>query len=188
MQWLAAEEEIPGPMAGLKPPQVPNRPVPVFAGLVDPRGALKAGQAFHRTAQSALLSGLAGALGMGLEITSSIPDPSGLMLPQEARLDRERAITLATESSKVELAGVSGGGARAQGSRQSPSVPGGYSGGSSPSKRLAADSPVSSRVHARIARWCAGRPAPAGASPPSGSPRRRSATRHACAAPDRRSP
>ena len=30
-KWLAAEEEIPDPMAGLKPPQVPGGPVPVFA-------------------------------------------------------------------------------------------------------------------------------------------------------------
>jgi site-specific recombinase XerD len=31
-RWLAAEEEIPDPMAGLKPPHVPDRPVPVFGG------------------------------------------------------------------------------------------------------------------------------------------------------------
>jgi site-specific recombinase XerD len=30
-KWLAAEEEIADPMAGMKPPQVPERPVPVFA-------------------------------------------------------------------------------------------------------------------------------------------------------------
>jgi site-specific recombinase XerD len=30
-KWLAAEEEIPGPMAGLRPPHVPDQPVPVFA-------------------------------------------------------------------------------------------------------------------------------------------------------------
>ena len=30
-KWLAAEEEIPDPMAGLKPPRVPDKPVPVFA-------------------------------------------------------------------------------------------------------------------------------------------------------------
>jgi site-specific recombinase XerD len=29
-KWLAGEEEIPDPMAGLKPPQVPDKPVPVF--------------------------------------------------------------------------------------------------------------------------------------------------------------
>jgi len=30
-KWLAAEEEIPDPMAGLRPPRVPDKPVPVFA-------------------------------------------------------------------------------------------------------------------------------------------------------------
>jgi site-specific recombinase XerD len=31
-KWLAAEEEIPDPMSGLKPPHVPDKPVPVFSG------------------------------------------------------------------------------------------------------------------------------------------------------------
>ena len=43
------------------------------------------------------------------------------------------------------------------------------------------------RAHVRTARSCAGRPGRAGASPPSGSPRRRSATRRACAGPGRQS-
>lgn len=30
-KWLAAEDEIPDPMAGLRPPHVPDKPVPVFA-------------------------------------------------------------------------------------------------------------------------------------------------------------
>ena len=30
-KWFAAEEEIPDPMAGLRPPHVPGKPVPVFA-------------------------------------------------------------------------------------------------------------------------------------------------------------
>ena len=30
-KWLADEEEIPDPMAGLRPPRVPDQPVPVFA-------------------------------------------------------------------------------------------------------------------------------------------------------------
>jgi site-specific recombinase XerD len=30
-KWLAAEEEVSDPMAGLKPPGVPDKPVPVFA-------------------------------------------------------------------------------------------------------------------------------------------------------------
>jgi len=31
-KWLAAEEEIPDPMAGLRPPAVADKPVPVFTG------------------------------------------------------------------------------------------------------------------------------------------------------------
>ena len=31
-KWLALEEEIPDPAAGMKPPRVPDRPVPVFTG------------------------------------------------------------------------------------------------------------------------------------------------------------
>jgi hypothetical protein len=30
-KWLAVEEEIPDPVAGLRPPHVPESPVPVFA-------------------------------------------------------------------------------------------------------------------------------------------------------------
>jgi site-specific recombinase XerD len=30
-KWLAAEDDIPDPMAGLRPPHVPDKPVPVFA-------------------------------------------------------------------------------------------------------------------------------------------------------------
>jgi integrase/recombinase XerD len=36
-KWLAAEEEIPDPMAGLRPPHVPDKPVPVFADQDLPR-------------------------------------------------------------------------------------------------------------------------------------------------------
>ncbi len=36
-KWLAAEEEVPDPMAGLKPPRVPYKPVPVFAAGDLPR-------------------------------------------------------------------------------------------------------------------------------------------------------
>jgi len=36
-KWLADEEEIPDPMAGLRPPRVPDKPVPVFAAEELPR-------------------------------------------------------------------------------------------------------------------------------------------------------
>ena len=38
-KWLAAEEEIGDPMAGLRPPHVPDRPVPVFTAGDLPAGA-----------------------------------------------------------------------------------------------------------------------------------------------------
>ena len=31
-KWLAAEDEIPDPMRGLRPPRIPDRLVPVFTG------------------------------------------------------------------------------------------------------------------------------------------------------------
>jgi integrase/recombinase XerD len=31
-RWLAAEEELPDPMGGMRPPHVPGKPVPVFTG------------------------------------------------------------------------------------------------------------------------------------------------------------
>jgi hypothetical protein len=31
-RWLAAEEELPDPMGGMRPPRVPGKPVPVFTG------------------------------------------------------------------------------------------------------------------------------------------------------------
>jgi integrase len=36
-RWLAAEDEIPDPMAGMWPPHVPDKPVPVFTGEELPR-------------------------------------------------------------------------------------------------------------------------------------------------------
>jgi len=32
LKWLAAEDELPDPMAGLQPPHVADKPVPVFTG------------------------------------------------------------------------------------------------------------------------------------------------------------
>jgi hypothetical protein len=35
-KWLATEDEIPDPMAGLRPPHVPDQPVPVFKAMIWP--------------------------------------------------------------------------------------------------------------------------------------------------------
>jgi site-specific recombinase XerC len=78
-KWLAAEDEIPDPMAGLKPPRVPDKPVPVFAALDLPRlERVCAGRGFAQRRDAALnavfeatgirLSELAG-IRYGLKIT-----------------------------------------------------------------------------------------------------------------------
>jgi integrase/recombinase XerD len=56
-KWLADEEEIPDPMAGLKPPAVPDRPVPVFTGeeLLRLERAC-AGRSFARRRDAAMIA------------------------------------------------------------------------------------------------------------------------------------
>jgi integrase len=56
-KWLAAEEQIPDPMAGLKPPRGPDKPVPVFTAGDLPR--LKracAGRGFAERRDTALIA------------------------------------------------------------------------------------------------------------------------------------
>src|SRR5271169_6128565 len=56
-KWLAAEDEIPDPMAGLKPPRVPDKPVPVFAAGDLPRlERACAGRAFAERRDAALIA------------------------------------------------------------------------------------------------------------------------------------
>ena len=56
-KWLAAEEEILDPMAGLKPPRVPGKPVPVFAAGDLPRlERACAGRAFAQRRDAALIA------------------------------------------------------------------------------------------------------------------------------------
>ena len=56
-KWLAAEDEIPDPMAGLKPPRVPDKPVPVFAAGDLPRlERACAGRAFAQRRDAALIA------------------------------------------------------------------------------------------------------------------------------------
>ena len=56
-KWLAAEEEIPDPMAGLRPPHVPESPVPVFAAG-DLRGLERActGRSFQQRRDAAVIA------------------------------------------------------------------------------------------------------------------------------------
>jgi site-specific recombinase XerD len=56
-KWLAAEEEIPDPMAGLRPPHVPESPVPVFADGDLPRlERACAGRSFQQRRDAAVIA------------------------------------------------------------------------------------------------------------------------------------
>jgi site-specific recombinase XerD len=56
-KWLAAEEEIADPMAGLRPPRVPDKPVPVFAGEELPRlERACAGRSFQQRRDAAVIA------------------------------------------------------------------------------------------------------------------------------------
>jgi integrase len=56
-KWLAAEEEIHDPMAGLKPPHVPGKPVPVFtAGDLPRLERACAGRGFAQRRDAALIA------------------------------------------------------------------------------------------------------------------------------------
>ncbi len=78
-KWLAAEEEIADPMAALKPPHVPDRPVPVFTGeeLLRLERAC-AGRSFARR-RDATIIGVLQATGMRLSELARIRyDPDDL--------------------------------------------------------------------------------------------------------------
>jgi hypothetical protein len=56
-KWLAGEDEVPDPMAGLKPPHVPDKPLPVFAdsGLTRLERAC-AGRSFQQHRDAAIIA------------------------------------------------------------------------------------------------------------------------------------
>jgi site-specific recombinase XerD len=56
-KWLTAEEEIPDPMAGLKPPRVPDKPIPIFSD--DDLARLEracAGRSFQQRRDAAMIA------------------------------------------------------------------------------------------------------------------------------------
>ena len=56
-KWLAAEDEIPDPMEGLKPPHVPDKPVPVFtAGDLPRLERACAGRSFQQRRDTAVIA------------------------------------------------------------------------------------------------------------------------------------
>ena len=84
-KWLAAEEEIGDPMAGLRPPHVPGRPVPVFAGGDLPRlERACAGRSFQQRRDAAMIAIFA-ATGIRLsELAGLRYDPAD---PQRSDID-----------------------------------------------------------------------------------------------------
>jgi integrase/recombinase XerD len=56
-KWLAAEDEIPDPMAGMRPPHVPDKPVPVFtAGELPRLERACAGRGFQQRRDAAIIA------------------------------------------------------------------------------------------------------------------------------------
>src|ERR1700689_5012494 len=76
-KWLAAEEEIPDPMAGMGPPRVPDKPVPVFAAGALPRlERACAGRSFAQRRDAALIA-VFGATGIRLSELAGIRYDAG---------------------------------------------------------------------------------------------------------------
>ncbi len=79
-KWVAAEEEVPDPMAGMGPPRVPERPVPVFAdGDLARLERACAGRSFQQRRDAAMIA-VFRATGMRLSELAGIrydPDEPG---------------------------------------------------------------------------------------------------------------
>ena len=105
-KWLAAEEEIGDPMAGLKPPHVPGRPVPVFAGGDLPRlERACAGRSFQQRRDAAIIAIFA-ATGIRLsELAGLRYDPAD---PQHSDTDLwHREITVRGKGRKARVVKIS---------------------------------------------------------------------------------
>ncbi len=105
-KWFAAEEEIPDPMAGLRPPHVPDKPVPVFAA--DDLARLEracAGRSFQQRRDAAVIAVLR-ATGMRLPELAGIrynPDD-----PRRSDLDLwHREITVHGKGGKTRTVKIS---------------------------------------------------------------------------------
>ena len=105
-KWLAAEDEIPDPMAGLRPPHVPGTPVPVFA--VDDLARLEracAGRSFKQRRDAAMIA-VFRATGMRLSELAGIRyDPAD---PSRSDLDLwHREITVHGKGRKTRTVKIS---------------------------------------------------------------------------------
>jgi site-specific recombinase XerD len=110
-KWLAEEEEIPDPMAGMKPPSVPDKPVPVFTGEELPRLARAcAGRSFQERRDAAVIAVLE-ATGIRLSELAGIRyDPDD---PQRSDVDLwHREITVHGKGQKTRTVKISHDAAR----------------------------------------------------------------------------
>jgi site-specific recombinase XerD len=111
-RWLAVEEEIPDPTAGLKPPRVPDKLVPVFTGDEIPRlQRACAGRGFPERRDAAIIAVLE-ATGIRLsELAGIRHDPGD---PRRSDLDLwHREITVHGKGSKTRIVKISHDAARA---------------------------------------------------------------------------
>ena len=111
-KWLAAEEEIPDPVAGLRPPRVPDRPVPVFADQELPRlERACAGRSFQQRRDAAVIAVFA-ATGMRLSELAGIRYNPGD--PRRSDIDLwHREITVHGKGRKTRTVKISHDAARA---------------------------------------------------------------------------
>jgi integrase/recombinase XerD len=111
-KWLAAEDDIPDPMAGLRPPHVPDKPVPVFAAEdLDGLERACAGRLFAQRRDAAIIAVLR-ATGIRLSELTGIryhPDE-----PQRSDVDLwNREITVTGKGRKTRTVKISHHAARA---------------------------------------------------------------------------
>ena len=110
-KWLAAEEQIPDPMAGLRPPHVPDKPVPVFAdGDLARLERACAGRSFQQRRDAAVIAVFA-ATGIRLSEMAGIRyDPDD---PRRSDIDLwQREITVHGKGRKTRVVKISHDAAR----------------------------------------------------------------------------
>jgi site-specific recombinase XerD len=112
-KWLAAEEQVPDPMAGLRPPHVPDKPVPVFRGQELPRlERACAGRGFQERRDAAIIA-VFEATGEGIRLS----EMAGIRYdddPQRGDIDLwQREITVCGKGRKTRTVKIGHDAARA---------------------------------------------------------------------------
>ena len=110
-RWLAAEEELPDPMDGMRPPRVPGKPVPVFTGEDLSRlERARAGRSFQQRRDAAVIA-VFRATGIRLSELAQIRYDHHD--PQRSDIDLElREITVHGKGQKTRAVKISFGAAR----------------------------------------------------------------------------